>query len=144
NSAPAQLGGLFLTDNLGDRTQSPIPPLSFIGSGGNGFVQFIADGKPENGANHVNFKLNNGGESIGIYSASGALLNGYTFGSQTKGLSQGRFPDGSANIVTFPGSASPGESNYLPVPNVVVNELLSHTDPPLEDAVEFYNPTVVG
>src|SRR6185312_2527565 len=41
----------------------------------------------------------------------------------------------------FAQTASPGESNFLPLSNAVVNELLSHTDPPLEDAVEFYNPS---
>ena len=25
--------------------------------------------------------------------------------------------------------------------NVVINEVLAHTDPPLEDAVELFNPT---
>ena len=43
--------------------------------------------------------------------------------------------------MSFAQTASPGESNYLPLSNVVVNEVLSHTDPPLEDAVEFYNPS---
>ena len=143
-SAPVALGGLFLTDNLSDRTQSPIRPLSFIGSGGNGFVQFIADGNRDKGADHVSFKLNNGGEQIGIYSPSGVLLNGITFGSQVKGVSQGRFPDGGPTIMSFPATASPAESNYLPLPNAVVNEVLSHTDPPLEDAIEIYNPTLTA
>ncbi|HMC28454.1 MAG TPA: lamin tail domain-containing protein, partial [Verrucomicrobiae bacterium] len=141
-SSPVALGGLFLTDTLSDHTQSPIQPLSFIGSGGNAFVQFTADGNRDKGADHVNFKLNNGGEQIGIYSPSGVLLNGITFGPQVKGISQGRFPDGSATIVSFPTTASPAESNYLPIPNAVINEVLSHTDPPLEDAIEFFNPTL--
>jgi hypothetical protein len=38
------------------------------------------------------------------------------------------------------GLSRPAESNYLPLSNVVVNEVLTHTDPPLEDAIEFYNP----
>ena len=64
------------------------------------------------------------------------------------GVSQGRFPDGSANIVSFPTTVSPGESNYLPLTNAVANEILTHTDPPLEDAIEYVlyrqrNPLVV-
>jgi len=143
-NSPVALGGLFLTDNLTDHTQSRIPPLSFIGSGGNGFVQFFADGKPDLGADHVSFKLANSGEAIGIYSPSGTLINGVTFGSQLKGVSQGRFPDGSSTIISFSTTASPAESNYLPMQNAVINEVLSHTDPPLEDAVELYNPTLTS
>jgi hypothetical protein len=30
----------------------------------------------------------------------------------------------------------------LPLTNVVINEVLTHTDPPLEDAVELYNPAL--
>src|SRR6185436_4764386 len=36
---------------------------------------------------------------------------------------------------------SPEASNYLPLPNVVVNEVLTHTDLPLEDAIELFNPS---
>jgi hypothetical protein len=62
-----------------------------------------------------------------------------TFGAQAVGVSQGRLLDGSGNITTFPGTASPGTSNYKAITDIIVNELLSHTDPPIEDAVEFYN-----
>lgn len=136
-SQPVALGGLYLTDNLSDKTQSPIAPLSFIGTEGYGFVRFYADGG--NGADHVKFSLKQSGESLGIFSASGLMLDGVNFGAQATAVSQGRLPDGSATLVSFPESASPEESNYLPLADVVINELLAHTDPPLEDAVEFYN-----
>src|SRR5207249_3265566 len=45
------------------------------------------------------------------------------------------------NVVNFTTTVSPAESNYLPLSNAVVNEVLTHTDLPLEDAVEFYNPS---
>ncbi|PYJ59276.1 MAG: hypothetical protein DME24_13385, partial [Verrucomicrobia bacterium] len=143
NSAdqPVALGGLFLTDNLTDKTQSPIPPLSFIGVRANAFVRFTADGDVGAGADHVTFNLKKSGEAVGIYSPAAVLIDGVVFGPQQTGVSQGHFPDGTANVVSFAQTASPGESNYLPLSNVVVNEVLSHTDPPLEDAVEFYNPS---
>ena len=57
-------------------------------------------------------------------------------------MSQGRAPDGSDNIVFFPvGRATPDEPNYAGLLTVVISELLSHTDPPLEDAIELHNPT---
>jgi hypothetical protein len=46
--------------------------------------------------------------------------------------------------VSFPQTGSPGENNYLLASNVVVNEVLTHTDPPLEDAIEFYNPSAAA
>jgi hypothetical protein len=142
NPQPVALGGLYLTDDLNNRTQYRIPNLSFIGTGLRGYVEFKADSNPENGADHVNFKLAAGGEPIAIYAADGlTLIDKYEFGSQQKGVSEGRFPDGATNIVRFPNSPTPGQANFLPFNDVVINEVLSHTDVPLEDAIEIFNPT---
>jgi CotH protein/lamin tail-like protein len=143
NSAaqPVALGGLVLTDNLADKTQSPIAPLSFIGVGANGFLQFIADGLPDKGNDHVNFGFKKEGEALGVFSPVGVQLSAVGFGPQQTGVSQGRFPDGGVTIVSFVTTPSPAESNYLPLTNAVVNEVLTHTDPPLEDAIELSNPT---
>jgi hypothetical protein len=62
------------------------------------------------------------------------------FGPQSDNVSQGRLPDGAANIVSFPTTPTPGKANYLPLQSVVVNEVLIHTDLPLEDALELFNP----
>jgi hypothetical protein len=141
---PVSLGGLFFTSDLTKKTLSPIPPLSFIGTGGNGFVQFFADSQPGAGPDHVNFKLGKSGDSVGLFSPDGTLITAVTFGAQQTGVSEGHFPDGSTNLVSFTTTVSPGQSNFLPLSNVVVNEVLTHTDPPLEDAVEFYNPTATA
>lgn len=140
-SQPVPLAGLFLTDDLTDPTKSPIPPLSFIGAGGHGFVKFIADGAPEAGADHVGFSLRRSGEALGLFASGGVLLDAVDFGAQLTGVSEGRFPDGGDGIVSFGASVSPGESNYLPLDAVVVNEVLTHTDPPFEDAIELFNRT---
>lgn len=143
-SQPVALGRLIFTDSLTDKTLSPVPPLSFIGTGTHGYIQFIADGSPNAGADHVNFKLSRLGESIGLFSSAETLIAAVSFGPQSTGISQGRFPDGSTNIVAFDSTATPATSNYLPLAGVVVNEVLTHTDPPLEDAVEFYNASPVA
>ncbi len=109
---PLALGGLYLTGDLTKPTGSLIPPLSFIGSGAAGFIQFVADNNPSAGPRHVPFKLNKGGESIGVYSSEGTLITAVTFGSQQHNVSEGRFPDGSTNIVRFP-VATPARSNVL-------------------------------
>jgi hypothetical protein len=141
DTQPVSLGGLFFTDDSTQPTLSPIRPLSFIGTGAGAFIQFHADSNPNSGAEHVNFKLSKSGDNVYLYSGTGTLITGVSFGAQTTGFSQGRFPDGSGNIISFPGTPSPGESNFLPLTNTVVNEILTHTDLPLEDAVEIYNPS---
>ncbi|HXG46776.1 MAG TPA: lamin tail domain-containing protein, partial [Methylomirabilota bacterium] len=138
---PVALAGLHLTDNLGNRTKFKIAPLSFIGTGLFGFQRFEADDNTMAGPDHVNFALSAGGESLAIANTNGALIDSYTFGQQVTGASQGRLPDGSTNVVRFTRTVSPEESNYLPLTNVVINEVLTHTDPPFEDAIELRNLT---
>ncbi len=139
NPQPVNVSRFYLTDDLSARTKHPLPALSFIGVGQDAFQEFNADGNTILGADHVNFSLKAGGEALGISSAAGTLIDSLTFGPQGLGVSQGRLPDGAAALVNFPTTPTPGESNFLPLDNVVVNELLAHTDPPFEDAVEFYN-----
>ncbi|MDB6031640.1 MAG: hypothetical protein JWM16_1978 [Verrucomicrobiales bacterium] len=142
NNDPVSLGGLYLTDNLNNKFQFKIADLSFIGSGEDGFLEFQADNPPTfKGANHVNFKLDGAGEQIAISTGGGAVIDSIVFGPQTIGVSEGRFPDGSSNIVSFPGTPSPGESNLRPLLGVVINEALSHSTLPLEDAIELHNIT---
>jgi len=137
NAQPVDLSGLALTDNPSERNKSPFLPRSFIGPGGH--VKLIADDNQGNGADHVAFRLDAGGDFIGLYWPSGTQIQTVSFGPQAAGISEGRFPDDGTAIASFPDSASPGSPNYLLLTNVVINELLSHTDPPLEDAVEIHN-----
>ncbi len=142
---PVALSSISLTDepSLAGRAKFRPAALSFIGA--NGFVKWIADNNAGDGRNHVNFALNDAGESLLLYGvASGTnftLIDALGFGAQTNGVSSGRLRDGAANILAFPGTASPGFSNYRPLPSVVINEALTHTDPPLEDAIELHNLT---
>ncbi|HUR45654.1 MAG TPA: lamin tail domain-containing protein, partial [Candidatus Saccharimonadales bacterium] len=138
-NAPVALGGFYLTDTYSNPTNSRIWDLSFIGP--NAFRQFIADQNPYTSARHVNFKLSGSGEAIGLYDTNRVRIDGITFGPQLSGVSQGRLPDGATTIVSFPNSASPEDPNYVPLQSVLINEVLSHSDLPLEDAVEVYNPT---
>ncbi len=139
NPQPVALGGLYLTDKLNNRTKHLIAPLSFIGIATNGYVVFIADGDTTQGPNHVNFSSDAAGEALGLFPpGTGPAIDTVTFGPQTSDVSEGRFPDGTTNRVFFT-TPTPGEANWLPLTNIVVNEVLTHTDPPLEDAVELYN-----
>ena len=140
NPQPVELSGLYLTDDLNNRLQyPPIPARSYIAAGLSGFLRIIADNNPAAGPDHVPFALSRNGESLGISDRFGNLIDQVTFGTQFQAVSQGRLPDGTTNIVFFVGTPTPDESNYLPIPNVVINEVLTHTDLPLEDAIELHN-----
>jgi hypothetical protein len=111
DATPVALGGLMFTDDLGDPAKSPIRPLSFIGSGRNAFVQFLADSDVSAGAHHVDFRLGRGGSPLGLFAPSGLQLDALSFGPQATGVSEGRLPDGGASFAKFPGSATPNASN---------------------------------
>lgn len=138
DSLPVALGGLTFTDTPTQPGKSIVPALSFIAP--LGFQLFWADQKPYLGADHVDFKLGASGESIGIYSGSTAL-DLINFGQQQTDVSMGRLPDGSATFVFFTKTVSPGESNYMLLTNIAINEIIAHTDLPMEDAVELLNLT---
>jgi len=141
NAQPVEMSRFWLSDNLSSPMKHALPPLSFIGTGSHAFQRFEADQNLEAGADHVNFRLTGSGEALAISSVNGALIDGITFGPQVIGVSQGRFPDGATRLANFPATPSPGSGNFRPLDNVVINELLSHSDLPLEDAVEFHNPS---
>jgi hypothetical protein len=133
---PVQLTGLHFRDN--GNAPSPVAPYSYIGSGTWGFLQMFADNSTND--NEVDFGLSAGGDSIGLYRADNTLIDRVEFGPQSEGASEGRLPDGSESI-RFLTVSTPAESNLILYPGIVVNEVLNHTDPPYEDAVEFYNTT---
>jgi len=138
---PVALAGLYLTDKLSTPNKHAIPPLSFIGVSTNGYVKFIADNNPAQGPDHVAFSLDAGGEAIGLFPLGAPpAIDSVTFNLQTPDVSEGCFPDGAPNHVFFT-KPSPGAANWLYLTNVVINEVLSHTDLPLEDAIELRNLT---
>lgn len=142
-SEPVVLSGLRLTDTFGTPDSYVIPTLSFIGLGSNAFQRFEADNPlTPAGPEHVNFKLAKEGDAIFLLASNNAtIIDGVSFGFQTTGVSEGRLPDGAGYTVPFPETPTPGDANYLPLTSVVVNEILTHTDPPLEDAIELRNLT---
>jgi hypothetical protein len=107
---PIELGGLFLTDDLSisGRTKFQIAPLSFIGP--LGFTRFKADGRASAGRDHVNFQLNAEAGALRLSSAGLNNIDTILYGLQRSGVSEGRWPDGTAAITTFP-CPTPGASN---------------------------------
>ncbi len=139
STQPVSLSASFLTDHpaVASQTKYPIGPLTFMPP--QGFVRWIADGQTQAGPDHVNFSLDALGEMIRLNTNAVYLTDALYIGPQMTGVSEGRLPDGQDRIVRFPKSPTPGSSNYLPLSDIVINEVLSHSDPPLEDAIEIRN-----
>jgi hypothetical protein len=137
------LGGLVFSDLTTAVTTTAVISNSFIGAGE--FIRFWCDGTT-NGGNHLEFKISSTlGETLTLYQSNRtSIIDRVSFGPQAVDVSQGRLPDGGVQIFSFVGTnaLTPGAANYFkPLTNVVINEVLTHTDPPLEDALELYNPT---
>ncbi len=108
---PVQLSGVYLSDDpsLAGAKKFLVNSLSFIAC--NGWIKFVADGDAFQGRDHVNFRLDAGGETLRIYLTSGSVIDSLDYGQQTAGVSQGRLADGSSNIVSFPALLTPGAMN---------------------------------
>jgi hypothetical protein len=135
------LAGLIWSDRPSAPTNRTIANLSFIAPGG--FIQFIADDLDNTEADHVDFALGRGGDRVVLYRPNRVdFIDRIDFGAQTNGVSYGRLPDGGTNLVYFAaGRSTPGQSNFQLLTDIIINEALTHTDPPREDAIELYNPT---
>ena len=124
----ANLGGYYLSDNFKDPFCWRIPDGATVAP--KGYFLVWADGldsKPglvlhrnfypgavfTTIAYHATFKLGNDGEQIGLFTASGSLVDGVTYGLQSADVSQGRFPDGSG-VWRYFGECTPAGSNRAP------------------------------
>ncbi|HET6408472.1 MAG TPA: lamin tail domain-containing protein [Chthoniobacteraceae bacterium] len=111
---PAPLGGNYLTDLLSNKTKFLIPPLSFIGGGGNArWLRYFADNDNGSTPGHVNFSVS-AGEALGLFSGGGVQLDAVAVSALPAGLTQGRFPDGASTIVTMPPTPAAMNSGQLP------------------------------
>ncbi|HEY5913637.1 MAG TPA: lamin tail domain-containing protein [Verrucomicrobiae bacterium] len=109
----ANLGGYYLSDELTNQLKFQIPAGYAIPPGG--FLLVWADGKDTNGTPdlHISFKLNKGGESLGLFGSDGVAVDYLTYGPQLDDVSLGRFPDGSGPLYLMP-QATPRTNNVIP------------------------------
>ena len=138
---PIDLAGLAISDDpssVGTNKQR-IAPLTLIDA--SSWLVWVADGKDPAPPGHVSFKLSTEGGSLRLYGTNGTNIDAIDFGSQLRGVSSGRLPDGAPSIVAFPQSESPGDSNFRQLGSVVISEILSEAQPPFERAIELFNPS---
>jgi hypothetical protein len=115
------LAGYYLTDVLSNPTKylittngaHVIPALGhLLVWADNETGQNMSGGVPRQDL-HVNFQLARAGEGLGLFAPDGSQIDAITFTNQLDDLSEGRYPDGTATIVSMPGTASPRAANYL-------------------------------
>ncbi|HEX5221186.1 MAG TPA: lamin tail domain-containing protein [Verrucomicrobiae bacterium] len=112
------LGGYYLTDNLANKFQFQIPNNGHYVIPPGGYLLVWADNENnQNSTNrvdlHTSFALSKGGEVLGLFAADGTTIDAVTFGAQTSDVTQGRFPNGSANIYSMP-TPTPRAANTVP------------------------------
>ena len=113
DTLPVAIGGMFLTDELGGAPRlHEIAALSFID--GRGFKEFIADGSPDRGADHLDFRLSLEQEIIGLLDRNGTVIDTILYSPQMQDFSEGRLPDGTNSIAVF--EPTPGWPNGTRIP----------------------------
>ena len=134
------IGGMYLTDDLGIPTKWQVPandPATILLPGD--FVVIWADSEPLEGTLHASFSLGAGGEEIGLYDADLNQIDAVVFGAQNGNESFGRCPDGSDTWQVFLPAGTlpptPGFSNCGP-PEIVISEIMYHPEHRLDDPLD--------
>lgn len=114
-AAPVSLTGWSLTDDLEDPRRSIVPAGFAVPPGGHLVVW--ADRQPEQtqaGVSlHVNFRLGQAGEEVGLFDSFGRLVDRVEFGPQVDDVSEGRWPDGLPEPFFPLVRPSPGTANAV-------------------------------
>ena len=133
--APVDLGGMTITDRIPNkRVWKPLPPLNFVAAGGR--QVFLADGSPKDGADHLDFRLSNEGEAIGLFTPEKQLVDFVIYKPQKAGVSQGRDEDGSIVFGTpSPGKAASADEGEGVAGAIMISEV--HYHPAKEEEEEF-------
>ena len=111
NDTGVMLEDIYISDDLTDTTKWQFPNPIFISP--KSFALIWLDDTPEQGVNHVPFKLSSGGETVFISQNQGGglvVLDEITFGPLPENVSYGRETDGEDSWVYF-GNYTPNESN---------------------------------
>ena len=149
---PIDLGGYYMSDDESapDKYMIPTDDPALTTVPAKGFLLLWADGQPEQGVLHLDFKLSGSGEYVSLTDKNGSkVLDEKQFDAQTTDVSYGRFPDGSDNWQTFD-NPTPGASNSNTEPPtgaiLVINEFMASNDTTyadehgdFDDWIELYN-----
>ncbi len=109
SDASVDIGGMYLTDDLGEPTKWRLPAGVTIAA--RGYLLIWADNDTADEGLHASFSLSASGEEVGLYDRDGmTLVDSVTFGEQPTDVSYGRFPDGTGDWTPM-GYSTPGQEN---------------------------------
>jgi hypothetical protein len=140
------IGGMYLTDNLGTPTKwripDNVPVLTTISP--KGFILIWADNDTDQSGLHASFELNSDGEEVALFDTDGTtLIDSVEFDDQKQDISYARFPDGTDNW-GYMTSPTPGSTNTDSLVNFVADTKFSHNrgfyDSPFEVAITSETP----
>ncbi|MEA3445545.1 MAG: lamin tail domain-containing protein [Bacteroidota bacterium] len=141
-NTPVNVGNMYITDDLSDPTKYQIPDL-FPDSttiAPYDFLLLWADSDINQGILHLDFKLKNDGEQIGIFYSQYSAIDTLEYGQQYTDTSFGRSYDGSNAWIYFPES-TPGYTNSLSINENQTSEIKCYPVP-TNDILCFDLPVV--
>jgi hypothetical protein len=113
SAANVPLAGYRLTDDPTTTGKWVFPAVTILP---NAYLLIWASNKDRRTAGqplHANFRLEEKGEFLGLYNASGGLVDSLTFGLQVRDASYGRSPNGSTTWLFF-ATPTPNDANNTP------------------------------
>ena len=137
-ASPIDLGGYYLTDNLGGSSHWQIPSGQQVKTtvSSHGFLVLFADEFPGLGADHLGFKLKSeSGQIVLLGQDNATILDSITYETQFRDISYGRSPDGSAQWM-YMTNFTPGVSNKLGYKRFVL-------PPTIDQSAGFYQSLTV-
>lgn len=105
---PVSLAGYGLTDDQDSPLKWTFPTVNL--NAGAFLLVWASDKNRTSPELHTNFKLSSTGEYLGLFTPTGALVDGLLFGPQETNVSYGRRPDGGSEWVQF-SQPTPGGAN---------------------------------
>ncbi len=138
SSDPVDLIGYYLTDDLTDLTKHQITETLIVSP--SSYLLLFADGNPELGAIHLDFKLKASGEAVGLVSPDGTtILDSVTFLTQTTDVSIGRDSAGDWITYTVP---TPNRSNEGTPP--VIESVVQAPTQPISSTPTSITATIIS
>ncbi|MFT5680940.1 MAG: hypothetical protein ACI8RZ_001846 [Myxococcota bacterium] len=117
---PVELAGFTLSDDWTDPGQHVLPKGTIIGGGG--WLVLWADGKAKNGSTHLPFRLNAGGEGVGLFTPDGDAVDWQVYPDQEDNTAYARIPDGSDDWQTIILGTPGSENRELTLTSLAVME----------------------